>query len=336
VENGQTEESRSSIVQCPECSSYNAEAIDRNLHKLRCRCTDCGTVYSVRARKIPSNQGNRSAEEDDEEADFAATNHKIKADRRAQIAPAAFPDPAQLGHTTILVDKALAAGPAGLRKAQRVALKFARQFQQEAEDHFKKRTDFLNRWFDSNDPNARAGARYALVWRPKFLAGLSLTNSPTLAAQFARTTKQTVYNHRKWDSEFAQQWQEAIENAVDLLHARAFQRALEGDCEPVFYMGVPVAYVRKFDSRLQIELLRAYRPDRFKTPGGASVNVGTRGDVFVLTEEQRHELIRINREYLTTTPIPTDDPPSHSVTSQPPQLTNGDAPPEPTDGVGAV
>ena len=59
-------------------------------------------------------------------------------------------------------------------------------------------------------------------------------------------------------------------------------------------MGVVVGYVRKFDSKLQIEMLRAYRPDRFKTPG-TQVNIGTKGDVFVLTEEQRHELQAINR-----------------------------------------
>jgi hypothetical protein len=87
------------------------------------------------------------------------------------------------------------------------------------------------------------------------------------------------------------------EYGIEMLHARAFQRALEGDVEPVHYMGVPVGYVRKFDSKLQIEMLRAYRPDRFKTPG-TQVNIGTRGDIFVLTEDQRHELQRINREWL--------------------------------------
>ena len=149
-------------------------------------------------------------------------------DGNARITPASVPDPAQLGLTTTLLDKALAAGPIGIRKAQSVAIKFARKFQTETEDHFKKRTKFLQTWFDSNDPNARARARYALVWRPKFLAALSLTYSPTLAARFARTTKQTVYNHRKWDSQFAEQWAQAERDAVELLHSRAFQRALEG------------------------------------------------------------------------------------------------------------
>jgi hypothetical protein len=135
-----------------------------------------------------------------------------------------------------------------------------------------------------------------------------LTNSPTLAARFARITKQTVYNHRKWDSEFAEQWDDAVETAVDLLHARAFQRALEGDCEPVFYMGIRVGYVRKYDSRLQIEMLRAHKPDTFKT-AGVQVNIGAKGDLFVLTEEQRKELQRVNRDWLLTAPIESDDPP---------------------------
>jgi hypothetical protein len=94
---------------------------------------------------------------------------------------------------------------------------------------------------------------------------------------------------------------EAVETAIDLLQARCWQRALEGDLEPIVYMGVVTGYVRRFDSRLQIEMLRAYRPDRFKTPG-TQVNIGTKGDVFVLTEEQRMELQRINREYLLANP----------------------------------
>jgi hypothetical protein len=57
---------------------------------------------------------------------------------------------------------------------------------------------------------------------------------------------------------------EAEENAIDLLYARVFQRGLEGDLEPLLYMGVPVGWVRKFSDKLQIELLRAYRPDQHK------------------------------------------------------------------------
>jgi len=48
--------------------------------------------------------------------------------------------------------------------------------------------------------------------------------------------------------------------------------------------------------------LRGYGPDRFKTPG-TNVNIGTKGDVFVITEEQRLEMQRINRKYLLTFPL---------------------------------
>ena len=40
-------------------------------------------------------------------------------------------------------------------------------------------------------------------------------------------------------------------------------------------------------------MLRAYPPDRFKT-AGVTVNIGAKGDIFVLTEEQHHELQEIH------------------------------------------
>ena len=213
-------------------------------------------------------------------------SRKTKGDSRAQIQPAAAPE---LGFNALLLDQAIGAGPSGIRKTQHVALKFAKKYQEEAIEHFRKVTALLQSWIDKGDGHYRARARFALVWRPRFLAALSMTNSVTLAARHARISRQAIYEHRKADAEFAEQWDKAVEHAIDMLHARAFQRALEGDVEPVYHMGVQVGYVRKFSDKLQIEMLRAYRPDRFKTPG-AQVNIGTRGDVFVLTEEQRHEL----------------------------------------------
>ena len=148
-----------------------------------------------------------------------------------------------------------------------------------------------------------------------------MTHCVQLSCRSAKVSRDTAYEHRKADPEFAGQWDEAQEHALDLLHARVWQRSLEGDLEPVFYMGVPVAYIHKFDSKLQIELLRAWKPDRFKT-AGVNVNVGTRGDVFVLSEAQRHELRQINREWLLDpTTLPAE---RRSAPEQPQRLTNGD------------
>ena len=90
---------------------------------------------------------------------------------------------------------------------------------------------------------------------------------------------------------------------------------MEGDVEPVYYMGVVVGYVRKYDSKLVIEMLRAYRPNRFKTPG-VNLNVATKGDVFVLTEDARHELMELNQEWMDKHPVEPprfldDDEPNH-------------------------
>jgi len=43
------------------------------------------------------------------------------------------------------------------------------------------------------------------------------------------------------------------------------QRCLEGDVEPIYWQGIVVVvdHVRKFDSRLQIEMLRALMPNTF-------------------------------------------------------------------------
>jgi hypothetical protein len=231
-------------------------------------------------------------------------SRKTEADSRAGIAPATPPQP---GFNTAVIEKAIASGPAGVRNAQKIAMRHANKMHEESVDYWRKITEFLKAWTDSSDSFYRARARYALVWRPRFLAALSMTHCVQLSCRSAKVSRDTAYAHRKADREFARQWDEAQEHALDLLHARVWQRSLEGDLEPVFYMGTPVAYVRKFSDKLQIELLRAWRPDRFKTPG-AQVNVATRGDVFLLTEEQRAELRAINRAWLSdpaTLPAPS-------------------------------
>ena len=223
-----------------------------------------------------------------------------------------------VGFNTSIVEEAIAAGPAGLRQAQRIALRYARRYQEEAADEWKLETE----WLKSFDAVHRARARYARVWRPRFLSGLSMCHSPELAARHARISCQMAYYHRKHDPQFAAQWEEARDHAVEMLHARVFQRCLEGDLEPVYHMGVQVGYIRKFSDKLQIEMLRAWRTERFKTPG-AQVNIGARGDVFVLSEEQRHELRAINREWLLTAPI-EENGEARSATLEPERLTNGD------------
>ncbi len=310
AEDGASCSSRQTVLECPLCYSHRAEIV-RIKGSVKATCLDCDQIYPIRVRRIDSlrQQNQDAAIKDLEQEQPRSHKPKTKADYRSEIIPVR---PPKSTFASTVIEQAIEAGPAGIRKAQRLAVKFAKRYHEETAEHFRKVTKYLRAWLDNGDTDNRARARFALVWRPRFLSVLSMTNSVTLASRHSRISRQAVYEHRKADPEFAEQWDEAQEHAIDMLHARVFQRTLEGDIEPVFYMGVPVAYIRKFDSKLQIEMLRAYRPDRFKT-AGVQVNIGTKGDIFVLTEEQRHELQHINREWLESTPPPAGDAPRKSL-----------------------
>jgi hypothetical protein len=146
----------------------------------------------------------------------------------------------------------------------------------------------------------RARARRALRWRPKFLSALAASCSFTFAAGAAGIAYNTFRLHQRNDPEFARQVAEAEEQAVDLLHARCIKAVIEGQLEPVYFQGEIVGHIRKFDSRLAIELLRAHMPDKFKTPGsGAAVKENAPGaSGLVVTPEVQAELMAMRQESL--------------------------------------
>ena len=144
--------------------------------------------------------------------------------------------------------------------------------------------------------------RAVIPWRARWLSFYAMGGSKVMACRAARVGHSTADYHLKNDPDFAAQAEAAKAHTIELLHTRCFQRALEGDIEPVYYMGRPVGYIREFSDKLQIEMLRAWRADRFKTPG-TQVNLAAKGDVFLLTEEQRAELKAINRQWLLSAPI---------------------------------
>ncbi len=298
------------VLECPTCLSHRAEVL--HTEPIHARCFDCKTIYRVKTVK-PHADIDLTDDDSQQKQPASARKRKTKADYRAEIAPAPPLSEQELGPNTVFMRETLQATPEEIAQAEHKARKMAQKFGEEFEARWFLETEYLRNLKTIN----RTRARYALQWRPKFLAALALGRSMVFASKAAKVAYMTPRNHRLLDPDFNRQCEEAIDYATELLETRAFQRALEGDCEPIVYMGVVVGHVKKFDSRLQIELLRAYRPERFKTPG-TQVNIAAKNDVFVLTEEQRHELIRINREYLLTTPIPTDS----VAASSPKELRN--------------
>jgi hypothetical protein len=74
-------------------------------------------------------------------------------------------------------------------------------------------------------------------WRSVFLAAIAACGNVSHAARVACVDRDTAYEHRRQDAEFAAKWAEAIEESNDNLEAEARRRAVDGVDEPVVYQG---------------------------------------------------------------------------------------------------
>src|SRR6516225_3374838 len=83
-------------------------------------------------------------------------------------------------------------------------------------------------------------------WQKKFLQVLAEAPSVKAACLAAHVSRMTAYRYRHSDPEFAEQWQDAINQSVDDLEAVAFKLAAEGDAGLIQF------------------LLRCHRPERYK------------------------------------------------------------------------
>lgn len=83
-------------------------------------------------------------------------------------------------------------------------------------------------------------------WEQAFIKTLAQTANVHLSCHAAEVSRQMAYKKREADPEFAALWDQAIEDACDLLEATALQRAKAGS------------------DTLLIFLLKAYRASKFR------------------------------------------------------------------------
>jgi hypothetical protein len=111
------------------------------------------------------------------------------------------------------------------------------------------------------DLTPKSTRRTVLEWRPAFLTTLRNTGNIRAACQTAGISRQLAYDHRARSQEFAAQWDEALQDAIDGLEAVAINRA------------------RTSSDTLLIFLLKAHRPEKYRetinqhhtiTPGTAA------------------------------------------------------------------
>jgi hypothetical protein len=214
-----------------------------------------------------------------------------------EVVAATPPSPKELGTAHLFTHEILAGGHRALIAAEHEAARLSEKFGEAIEAKWCLATPWLHK-LSATD---RARARYALMWRPRFLAVLSLSRSILLASRAAKVARGTIDAHRKADPDFDCQVTAAMEHAVELLAGVTMKEAIEGRCEPVFWQGIPVGHIIKTDNRLRIEMLRAYQPETFKTPGSkVAVNMNS-GNTFIgvtINEKERDELVALRQEAL--------------------------------------
>ena len=141
-------------------------------------------------------------------------------------------------------------------------------------------------------------------WKPLFLDTLRGTGNVRLSASNADVARQVAYRARDSSPKFRADWDEALEEARELLEAEARRRAAMGVEEPVFYKGQVVGHIRKYSDNLLMFLLKAHWPEKFRENLSIDQRVsGSDGGpvktehVFQPTQEAWDEALRTRAEY---------------------------------------
>jgi hypothetical protein len=117
-----------------------------------------------------------------------------------------------------------------------------------------------------------------------FIAHLSETGNVRQSCQLSGFKHVAIYKRRKDDAEFAKRWDDAMDLAyaarLDLLKAEALRRAHDGVEEPVFYLGVEVAKVRKYSDSLLMFMIKQLDPS-FRERATAEINNAGGGAIHV-------------------------------------------------------
>ena len=137
-----------------------------------------------------------------------------------------------------------------------------------------------------------------------FLDTLRGTGNVQLSANNAGVARQVAYRARDSSATFRADWDEALEEARELLEAEARRRAAIGVDEPVFYQGQVVGHIRKYSDNLLMFLLKAHWPEKFRENVSIDQRVSGRDGgpiktehVFQPTQEAWDEVIRIRTEF---------------------------------------
>lgn len=100
--------------------------------------------------------------------------------------------------------------------------------------------------------------------RELFLEQLRKEPNITKAAKAAGYARRYVYELRDGDPDFAEAWDDALQESLDLCEGELHRRAFKGTLKPVFYLGEKVGAIREYSDVLGMFLMKAHRPERYR------------------------------------------------------------------------
>lgn len=99
--------------------------------------------------------------------------------------------------------------------------------------------------------------------KARFIETLRRTGNVSAAAKEIGVPPARIYAKRQRDQSFKEDWDAAIEGALDDLEEEVRRRALEGIEKPVYYAGKKCGSITSFNDTLAMFLLKAKRPQVF-------------------------------------------------------------------------
>ena len=119
------------------------------------------------------------------------------------------------------------------------------------------------------------------VWHQAFLSSFAQHGNVTVAAKAAGINRSTAYRAQRLDPEFAMAWQEAYEEACDLIEAEALRRATRGTTKGIYYKGERVATEQEFSDTLMLAMLKGHKPDKY----GDKITIKVKPEWLTVLEE---------------------------------------------------
>lgn len=107
--------------------------------------------------------------------------------------------------------------------------------------------------------------KWTLQRQGVFLDSLRESANISAAARAAGMSRRSAYNHRLQDAQFREEWDQALEEALDDLEAELRRRAMVGVEKPVYYGGKTCGVIRNYSDTLGMFLLKCRRPNVFSS-----------------------------------------------------------------------